>query len=318
MKRFFIRFILFCLAPLPFLFLFGNIIDAGLRKSRYSSYAEWNDLFGGRINADVLINGSSRAWLIFSPQIIDSVLHLNSYNLGMDGADFHFQYQRFKLYLKYNKKPKYVIQEVGYTRTLVRYTSIPATVQFLPYLKDSTMWDIVKKGDQSFGFLDRYFPAYKYNNEFDVINEGILSFFGKGIKKGLKYKGYKAYNGKWDSSFSEFKKANPNGWSPAISPESVEEFKDFLEFCKANDIKVIMANPPAYREATDMIDPIKKKEVLSIFNQFAKEYNAPYYDYENDTLCYNNYYFYNSQHLNKIGSELYSLEFARDLKKEIK
>src|ERR1700747_729442 len=143
MKKIILRTLLFCLAPVPLLYLLQHIVDTGLRKSRYYYYSEWNDLFNGKINADLVVMGTSRAWVQVSPGILDSMLHLNSYNLGMDGTAFKIQYERFKMYMQHNKKPKYILQEVGYTSTLVKSDQLPVLQQFLPYLNDPIVWKMV-------------------------------------------------------------------------------------------------------------------------------------------------------------------------------
>ena len=311
MKKFIVRALIFCFLPLPFLFLLSHIVDAGLRKSRYPFYSEWNDLFAGKINADLLIMGSSRAWVQVSPLILDSVLHVNSYNLGLDGSDFQLQHKRFKLYLEHNKKPKYIIQEVGYVSTLSKSAVLPGATQFLPYLQDSTVWNIVKNSNASFNICDRYFPLYKYNNEPLLVKEGILSYLGKGMKP-TKYKGYEGQVKPWDSSFHNFKVNNPGGWYPQIDTGSVAEFRDFLSFCKANDIKVIMVYPPAYYEVTALLR--NREKIVNTYLSFSKTFDFPFINYESDTLCNTKSYFYNSQHLNKIGSELFSVKLANDLK----
>lgn len=71
--------------------------------------AVWNDIYESKIDVDIAIYGSSRAWVHVDPEIIDSVLNTSSYNLGMDGYPFHMQYYRHKEYFKYNQKPKTII-----------------------------------------------------------------------------------------------------------------------------------------------------------------------------------------------------------------
>ena len=114
MKRFSLRLLWFCLLPLPLLFGLNYVVETGLKKSRSYYYAEWNDIFNSKINADVLICGSSRAYVHLSPKIIDTILHIKSYNIGMNGTQFLMEYDRFRIYLKHNKKPKYVIQTVDF------------------------------------------------------------------------------------------------------------------------------------------------------------------------------------------------------------
>ena len=317
MKRVIWKITLFVLVPLPILWLVDYVVDTGMHKSRYSYYAVWNDIFGGKINADLVINGSSRAWTAISPRILDTVLHFNTYNIGLDGDDFHLQYETFKIYLRHNRKPKYLIQEVGYVKTLVRYDIPASSDQFLPYLKDTSIWRIVSENYKTFSVFDRYFPLFKYNNEFELMEEGAKSYFGKGERE-IKYKGYLPYRSGWTSQFLEFKQSHPNGWIPGISQDCVTEFEEFLDFCSSQSIKVILVYPPAYCEVTAMLDTTVKRKVHSYYDSLSREHGFSFFNYETDSICQSTKYFFNSQHVNKKGAELFSLKFAKDIKELIK
>ncbi len=315
MKNIYVKMFIFCLIPLPLLFALDYLVDHGLRKSRYTYYSEWNDIFDSKINADLLVLGTSRAWILFSPKAMDSAFHVNSYNLAMDGADFDFGYKRLKIYLAHNKKPKTIIVEVGFVKTLVGSDVLPGVQQFLPYMRDSSMWNFANSKNLSFSFFDRHFPLYKYNNELSLIKEGVMSYYGKG-SRGTKYKGYEPKVLEWDNAFSEFQRQNPNGWKPETSKAAIDEFYDFFGFCQSNNIKVIMVYTPVYIEATKMLVPEAKEKLMSVFYDVSKKFNAPFYNYEQDSLCYNRDLFYNSQHLNKKGADLFNPKFVNDVKKE--
>jgi hypothetical protein len=96
-KKFLIHIALFTTIIIGVLTALGVVITAGLRKTRIENFSEWNDIFDSKINADLIVTGSSRAWSNVSPKIIDSTLNLNSYNLGLDGAHFDIQFSRTKL-----------------------------------------------------------------------------------------------------------------------------------------------------------------------------------------------------------------------------
>ena len=315
MKQFMVRLVLFLLAPIPFLYLLNHIVDSGLRKSRYFYYSEWNDLFDGKINADMLVMGSSRAWVQVSPKILDSTLHLNSYNLGLDASCFEMQYERLKLYLAHNKKPRYIIQEVGFITTMVRFPDLPGTQQFLPYLNDPAVWQMIKSHKTTLNFTDRYFPMYKYNNEYVVIAEGLKSYFGKGVK-GEKYKGYQGSEKMWDSSFYTYKLANPHGVPSPLDSDAVAIFKDYLNFCRANDIKVIMVFPPVFYQALNYIN--NYRDFVALYDQLSASYHIPFYNYMNDSLCYTRDNFYNSQHMNRKAAELFTERLAERIRDDNK
>ena len=312
MKRFVYKLLLFCILPMAVLVPLAYITDAGLHKSRSFFFAEWNDPFAGTINADMLINGSSRAWVQFSPYILDSSLGINSYNLGMDAAPPDIQYERLKVYLRYNKKPKYILQEVGYVTTFFASRGLPNYQQFLPYLNDTAVWRLYKSLYPNVTIVERYFPLYKYNNQLPLIKEGLMSYIGKGRVSG-KYKGYMGHELSWDSSFSEMARLNPKGFECKIEPKALATLEQYLTLCKENDIQIILVYPPFYYEANRYI--VNHKLILNKLDELAKKYEIPYLDYRNRYLDSSKNYYYNSQHLNKQGSELFTQMLVKDLQK---
>ena len=311
MKKFILRLLLFCLLPIPLLCVLGYIVDSGLKRSRSFLFAEWNDIYAGKINADLLILGSSRAWVQFSPRILDSALHVSSYNLGMDGASFEVQYERLKIYLKHNKKPRYIIQEASPGTTFSAPDELPHFQQFLPYLSDSDMWKLVKCHYPSVGILEKYFPLYKYNNEPQLIKEGIACYLGH-IPKGDKYKGYQGMNKSWDASFHQFVKLHPHGIRFKADSSAISLFTEYLDYCKANNITVILVNPPGYIAARSFL--LNYNETQELITGIALAGHVPFLNYEQDSIVYDRSLFYNSQHMNRTGSELFSRKLATQLK----
>ena len=311
MRIFISRLLLFCLLPLPLLFVAARLTDSGLKRSHSFLFAEWNDIYSGSINADAIILGSSRAWVQFSPRILDTALGINSYNLGMDGASFEVQYERLKIYLKHNKKPECIIQETSVNTTFSKAEELPHYQQFLPYLDDSDIWNMIRHHYPSVGYLDRYFPLYKYNNELQLIAESISCYRGH-IPKGTKYKGYEGMNKNWDGSFYLFKRDHPLGLTVIVDTPTVKLFKEYLVFCKANGIKVILVDPPTFIQSKNYIR--NYNEILTMITTIAKENNVPLINYDNDSINYHKSNFYNSQHLNRTGAEQFTKKLAIEIK----
>jgi len=282
-----------------------------MHKSRYLNYAEWNDVLQGKINADLLVMGTSRAWKDVSPRILDSSLGINSYNIGMDGAAFELQYERLQLYLQHNRKPKYILQEAGLPTFSVSEES-QYFEQYIPYLGDPVIWKMARKHVPSLGPAERYFPLYKYNNQLPLIKEGIRSYFGHGAAA-TKYKGYEGVESVWDSSFFVFKQLHPEGVTGVVDTPTLVLFKSYLRYCQANDIKVILFYSPTYYEYYGCLRNFKT--IDKMIADCAAENGMLYLDYSSDTMNHNKAYFYNSQHLNRQGAELFNRKMAGDLKK---
>ena len=310
MKRFVVTVLAFCLLPLPPLYGLQWIVDQGLRKSNQELLTEWNDIYDGQINADLLIMGSSRAWVHYSPQILDEELHMNSYNLGIDGWTFPMQWARFKIYLKYDKAPKIVVQNLDYF-LLIRRPDLFNASQFLPYLSDPDMRTATKGYKGEFGPLQYYFPMYKYNSNWVMALTGFLNFFGRGKLLRTKIKGYEGQERDWDGSFEKFKQENPNGILQNIDPDVEKEFVDYLRFCHGNGIQVFLVYSPEYIEVQRMT--LNRQEIMVRFQQIANETGSVFLDYSNSQISLDRSQFYNSEHLNKTGSENFSRLVARDI-----
>jgi hypothetical protein len=309
MKIFIRSLLLFCLLPVPFLFLFAYVVDSGLRKSKCNYYAEWNDVFHGRVNADIIVLGASRALVHVSPKVLDSMLHCNSYNLGISGSSFPLQYEQLKIYLRYNRKPKIILQEVSFSSTLTAAVR-PDIKQFLPYLYDSSIVKIVKNNFNTYSPLDRYFPLYKYNNEGWLIMEGLRNHFGRNVKS-QKYKGYIGINAKWRvAAWEDVKKANSKTFP--VDTAAVSLLRNYLGFCRSQNIKVVLFFSPVYYRYPAYVT--NKDEILNVFYTLAHDYDAVFLNYMNDSISGNQDYFYNPLHMNAKGAETFTADLANKLR----
>ncbi len=303
---------LFFIIPIPILYLAHTLIDKGLQRSHDMHYAEWNDMRKG-LRSDALIMGSSRAWVHISPKILDSELHINSYNIGIDGWCFLMQHCRFKYYLEYNPKPKVIIQSLDnlmFTKNKELYDDL----QFLPYIDNDTIIQRYTVGyTGSFNFMQKHLPMYKYRNNGELMVEGFFNLFNLPYGKVPKYKGYEGQVKGWDSSFTEFALNNPGGYTLEFDSSIINEFDAYLSYCQQNNIKVILVYTPEYFEVQKIIK--NRDKLFEIYTYFADKYHCPLLDYSSDSLCYKQSLFYNSQHLNKQGAELFSAKLAKDIEK---
>jgi len=203
MKKFIFTASFFCTGLLGLAFVADFIISQRLRKSESHMLKVWNDIYSGNLQNDVLIMGSCRASEQIDPKILDSILGVNSYNIGIDGRPINSQIIRYDAYRRNNVKPKLIIQNIDLF-TLYTNPDFPyEREQFFPYFFDNFLKKAVTKYEK-YSFLEKYLPAYRYLGYKDLIQ------FALGVKRrkwegslwgeGILYKGFWVPTKTWDGS----------------------------------------------------------------------------------------------------------------------
>lgn len=270
--------------------------DKGLRKTEYGNMKEWNAVFNGNINADIIIQGNSRAWTGYNTYLFDSLLNTNSYNLGIDGCPFDIQYARFKAYVEKNEYPKLIIQNVDHI-TMSRNMAIFDKYQFLPYLNNQEIQKqlIINKIPKA----DIYMPILKYSGQYKYIQIGLSEFFQLKHYESRKYKGYFGQDMEWDgTNLNNLNEQNKKiEW--AINKGVQTLFIAFLNECKENNVKVVLVYAPIYTDALALFD---NESVIKYYKELSFEQNICFFDFSNDSISLHKEFFYNAAHLNKKGS----------------
>lgn len=289
------------------------LISYNLKKSNYAwgEYNTWNDIYNGKINSEIVIYGSSRAWRHIDPNLLKNKLGLSTYNLGIDGHNFWLQHLRHKTLLKYNKKPKYIIMAIDIW-SFQKSTELYNAEQFLPYMllnKDIINYTSSNKGFTSF---DYYLPLVRYVGNKKAVVQSIENsiFFPKTLPK--RKKGYAGNEQNWNKDFINAKKRMIY-YEAKADPELIALFDNFLFECKEKDIEVILVYTPEYFEGQKFVK--NRKEIITLFENFSEKYKIPFLDYSNDEICTKKEYFYNASHLNKGGATLFTNMLINDLKK---
>ncbi len=108
MKRFLVRVSIFFIVLTVLAVGLDFALSSFYRRSLSQGHLDietWEDVYRGEVNAEVLVLGSSRALVHYSPKILADSLSHSVYNLGMDGSYFPAQYLIFKKQLEHNSPP---------------------------------------------------------------------------------------------------------------------------------------------------------------------------------------------------------------------
>lgn len=314
MKSFFKKLLIFTLPLVLLCYPLDIFLSKQLSKSNYyaqDEYSVWTDLYDGNVNVDIAIYGSSRAWVHVDPSIIESETGNSSYNLGIDGTHFWLQYLRHRVLIENNSKPKQIIFSLD-LYALEKTTELYNSDQFLPYmLFNHQMKEYLDKYD-GFTFADYYFPLVRFYGKKKALNYAFKnSIIPVSPDSGRKL-GYMGMLNEWnketDSVLSTIKH-----FEVKVDTEYYNLFDAFLKECQNNNIQVIFVYSPEYIGGQNIV--LNRKEIMSIYRDFADRYNIPFLDYSNHEMSKNKYNFYNAGHLIKSAAEQYTSILVADLLK---
>lgn len=314
MKLFLYKVAVFLLPAVLLLYPLDMLISHSLLRS--GSFAEgeylvWNDIKQGSVNAQLLIYGSSRAWVQFSAAILQDSLGLSAYNMGIDGHNFGLQYFRHTEFLRGNPKPEIIIQEVDIF-SLQKRPDLYNYAQFLPYM----LWNKeIRRNTSSYaGFSswDFYAPLIRYCVEYEAFAESIKQLCCAKSSPPSRHLGYRGINLAWSNDLA-LARSKMDSYEVVPDTATCVLFDTFLAECRENGIRVVLVYPPEYIEGQQFVK--NRAEVIDRYRHIARRHELLFLDYSDDSLCFDKQYFYNALHLNKRGSELFTATLAHDLKK---
>lgn len=309
MVRYLKKIIFYTFCVFLLLFVGEYIVTNGLKKSRYKDFGEINDVFDGKINADVLILGGSDAVQHFSTTIIDSVLNLKSYNLGLNGHNFMMSYCMMENFLEKHSYPKIIIQAAD-VKFLRKRPDLYNYQLFLPYLSNSKISTYTKKYE-GLSWEDYFLPFVRYSGELDLIKIGFSEFFNLKRYFSQKNRGYIGISRPWDPMAYDLLKENyPN--KVTLHDQSVFLFKKYLLEAKENGTKIFLVSSPYYLDAQKYT--VNRDSILDLYKEMAYENQVEFLDYSNSSLSGEQTNFYDYAHLNKNASQKFSTELALEIK----
>ena len=291
-------------------FALNAMITSGLRRIKTSEYGAWNQMMEGKVNAQIVVTGSSRAASHYDPRIIATTTGRSAFNLGRNGSQTDMQLAVLKAYLEHNQKPEMVVHNLD-AFTFETSHEVYAFAQYVPYLYDNEIYAPLRKITPD-TWKSRYVPLYGY-----VVDDmnfswmlGVRGFFGWSPKKDF-VQGFDPRPKPWTNDFDSFKASNPKGVSWPIEPEGIQLMEGLAQLCQERGIQLIFVYSPEYSEMQKLTN--NRAEVFGHFHDLAAHYHVPLWDYSDWPHAADTRYFTNSQHLNAQGATLFSEDVASRL-----
>lgn len=316
MKIFLIKWALLGALVLGLFFTLDYLITEGLRSSNHEHFIKWNTIVKGHIEQDVLVLGDSRAMVQVSPAALDTILGIESYNLALNGYDFLGQYFQYQLFLKYNTAPKLLVQILGYN-TLRKSEGLFRQYQFFHHIDEPLVRELTQNY-KGISYWDYHLPFVRYFGNQYATQIGLTTYFTHIDERDpLYYKGYIPREWDWDNSgyknvLKQYKEAG-KGLPTECDSSRWHYLVKMIETEQARGTKIALVYAPTYLPAQQYI--MGRATLIEDFKQLAQQYDLPFLDYSGFHINHDQQYFYNSQHLNLKGANLFSQQLAQDLKK---
>ena len=304
MKRFLINIVGFVVVIVVLAVVSDYMVSTGLKRAERGHFYTMNKLMNDRIDADVVILGNSRASSSYHPSVLDSILKIDTWNLGVSGQPFGVSYLRWQLYRRNNCNPKLLIVNIDYAELNMVSNGFEKE-QYYPYMIDT----LVKPYLDLYGFswAEKHIPMYRYRGDYKLMSIGLTELFHiRHDTKGDYIKGYT--NKDWDWNGENLEAVLRNGKVEGqCNPQAVNLLEDLLVTTKKDGIPVVFVYAPLFKKLKENLYEQSSSET---YQRLSEAYDVPILDFSEMDICYDTRFFHDANHVNAIGAIRFSMELA--------
>jgi hypothetical protein len=288
-----------------------RFLTFSLRRLDHGDFGVWNRIVQGRIDADIVVNGSSRALTHYDPRVLEPMLQRRVFNIGLNGSQTDMQLARLKTYLRYNRKPALVVQNLDAFSFQVTHGEPFDPSQYIPYLSEPALYEALIR-IQPEVWKWRHLPLYGYATQDMRLNwmEGVAQWVTPKTAD-THLNGFTPREWSWRDDFERFRRQNPNGVRIEVEQEGLRQMQELVRLCTEQDIPLALVYSPEYVPMQQLT--LNRREIFEQFRTLAQSHGAPLLDFSDMDIAARTDYFYNSQHLNARGAAVFSRELAARL-----
>lgn len=313
-----IKILLIIVLPLAGSYLFYH--KAGFFYKEPNSFRDKMEyLYDGAGPKDVLFLGSSRVLRHIDPRVVDSICHVDSYNLGVEGMNIPELRMMLRVCIGRGKAPKVLVLNIDPSNLQTEQVFFD-----LPDLLDYAARDTVvyhAMAEVQCIYRDRWkYQCYRLqryaaiNDGFkvDALSEGeekfhrrIVALWGDTVAGG----GYKGYRPKCE----DYHEPKMPSFRVPWQTRGFGLLRDVIHTCRENDIKVVLVTAPMYKDYGSLFE--NADSLAAGIAMLAREENVVYFNRMRDSVSMDKANFINIDHLNCRGAALYSAELAALLRR---
>lgn len=292
MIKFIKKLLLFSIIMVVVDFCVGQIFSL-LTKTAKSGDTARNEYIANKVDADVLIFGSSRAMHHYVPDILEDSLGMSCYNCGQDGNGIVLFLARYRI-LSERYQPKIIIYDIE--------------PEFDMFKGDNHKYiDLIKTyySPEVEGLVDDIdcYEKYKLHSQMYRFNGKVIQIFADNLISTYQdNKGYRPMFGTLEYSVED----DMSSTIKDIDSLKLKCFEELMIDCQGKTDLYLVVSPMFMKQNRDRFLKIK---------ELSEKYQVPFFDHFSDELfLHKNVFFVDSYHLNDDGAKKFTSLMVKELK----
>ena len=267
-------------------------LSRAMRKVHPFGMDTWRDVMEGTADADILIQGDSRAFNACSQAVIDSLLGRPAYNLTTIANPFPVQEFRYGMYRRYNRKPKLILQFIDemFLRPGISEYDV---IQFLPWMWNRSFSQGILSVSQRF-FFENAFPVLRYHG----YRPWNLAREPRRTRNGFYLPETEMFQ---DTVFHHVENETKKLY---YIEYPLERLKQFLRTSTEEGVRVVLVSPPLHESFP--FEDGEKEKTMQFFRSIAEDCGVPFFDASSMGIIHDSTFFLDEGHLNMKGSRVFS------------
>ena len=275
----------------------------GLQNRRVGDFGVWNRLVRGEINADILVTGSSRALTGVDASQLGTATGRSAFNMAVDGSNPNLQLPWLETYFAHNRHPQVVVQVLDLTSLTIRSDPYHPW-QYVPYLGEPALYANLVRLAPEFR-LHKYIPLFSFAKFPGLTVQSLKTWLRLDDPAADERRlGFKRVDENWRHEFARYQRLHPAGVTMPVQPEAIAVLRQIIETVQAHGSQIVLVFAPEYIESQRMT--LNRAELFRIYQELAATYQIPFWDFSGIPLVNDTRYFYNSQHVNGAGADVFS------------
>ena len=283
--------------------VFGVFLPSLVLRSDDTYLSRWRQFYKQTDGAALVCLGSSRIHRHCDPSILSAITHCRTEVIAVAGAKVDFYERLYKDWLTRNPRPKVLVVGIDLTG-LGSQSPTPFPEYFYPCMKFSDRvaqthdYDLIRY-HKPLGYF-YYKEIYAYTLEFPEGPPHVEGF----LPSDASWQG-----AEWEN----YIRSVPQGYGLGASLSTIREVFRFMKEEKEAGVACVGVLSPEYAGIWKY-EKDRQSVLQEVYGE-AERQGIRLFNFEDSSYlpCFNTRYFYDFEHLNKIGAAVFSKDLADSL-----